>query len=468
MVKKKYNLLKAISWYTVGNILIKGISFFLLPVFTSLMSTYEYGVYSVYLSYLTIFETFILFGLSNTVSIEKYDDNMDFEEYMSAIVKIPLALTAAVLILVNIYFIFADSLLDLNQMLWNFLLLTAATSAVLMIIAARLVIEGRYTIYMIWSVGNTLLTIGFSLLLCYTAFRYNNIYYGRVIGALVPSVAFAIVYAKLFVKSYRLQKNVLKVAITLGFPLLLHTFSTVIMTQSDRVIIKMIDGYDNTGIYSIAVTLVSIPLIIQTSIGSAYTPWLFDHLKVKDYKRIRIINNTYIIGFSLVIAGFMIISPEIIRLFTNKAYWDASYSLIPLSISILFECFYSLAISVESFNKKTWMITTATVISTIINIILDVILIKLFGYHGAAYGTTIAKFMLFVMHWIFAKKVDSNSMFSTSLVLFISISMCGLNFAILRFIDIIAGRYIVLVTVMVLSAVYGLKRKNAIVDALKN
>ena len=50
---KNYNLLKAASWYTVGNILIRGISFFVLPVFTSLMNTYDFGVFSVYTSYLS-------------------------------------------------------------------------------------------------------------------------------------------------------------------------------------------------------------------------------------------------------------------------------------------------------------------------------------------------------------------------------------------------------------------------------
>ena len=91
----KYNFLKAASWYAIGNILIRGISFFLLPIFTGLMSTRDYGIYSVYTSYLTLFETLVLLGLSSTVRIAKYSNNFDFEDYIATIIKIPFIVTSS-------------------------------------------------------------------------------------------------------------------------------------------------------------------------------------------------------------------------------------------------------------------------------------------------------------------------------------------------------------------------------------
>lgn len=55
-----YNLTKALSWYTIGSILIKSINFFTLRIFTTLMSTSDYGVFGVYQSYLSISEMVIL------------------------------------------------------------------------------------------------------------------------------------------------------------------------------------------------------------------------------------------------------------------------------------------------------------------------------------------------------------------------------------------------------------------------
>lgn len=64
---KSYNLLKAVSSYTISNLLINGISFFVLPLFTRLMSPEEYGVYGLYTSYYSIFEILVVFGGISTI-----------------------------------------------------------------------------------------------------------------------------------------------------------------------------------------------------------------------------------------------------------------------------------------------------------------------------------------------------------------------------------------------------------------
>ena len=167
MAKKKYNILKAASWYTVGNILVKGVSFFVLPIFTDLMSTTEYGIYSVYLSYVTIFEVFILLGLSSTVRIAKFDKDVDFKKYMSTIICIPVLLTLLGILIINGRFLIVNSdLLSMNLTLWNYLLVTCAFAAVAGIIGAQLVIESRYKSFMAYSCINTLLNVGISLFLC--------------------------------------------------------------------------------------------------------------------------------------------------------------------------------------------------------------------------------------------------------------------------------------------------------------
>ena len=45
---------KAALWFTACSILQKGISFVVVPIFTRVLSTKEYGTYSLYLSWLQI------------------------------------------------------------------------------------------------------------------------------------------------------------------------------------------------------------------------------------------------------------------------------------------------------------------------------------------------------------------------------------------------------------------------------
>ena len=75
--------LRADVWYTVGNILIKGVSFFSIPIFTHLLLPDEYGSYNVFMSYASI--ATIMFGLEIHVSLKnaKYDFNGEFEYFSS-------------------------------------------------------------------------------------------------------------------------------------------------------------------------------------------------------------------------------------------------------------------------------------------------------------------------------------------------------------------------------------------------
>ena len=49
--KASNRVLKAGIGYTIGNYLLKGLSFFTIPIFTRLLTTQDYGKYNVFLSY---------------------------------------------------------------------------------------------------------------------------------------------------------------------------------------------------------------------------------------------------------------------------------------------------------------------------------------------------------------------------------------------------------------------------------
>jgi O-antigen/teichoic acid export membrane protein len=463
---KKYNLLKAATWYTLGNILIKGISFFLLPVFTGLMSTRDYGIFSVYSSYLTLFQTVILLGLSATVRIAKYSDDTDFEEYMSTILKIPFFLTGIVMVFINVFFIWNVELLSMNIVLWNCLLITAAFSAAINIISTRLIIEGNYKAYMAYTGGYTIFNIVISLWLCYTIYK-NNTYMARVVGGMIPNIVFGVVFSLIFIKRSKVYKDTLMKAIKLGIPLLIHTAASVILIQSDRILIKYFNGYEKAGIYSIAVTIIAIPMIFQSSLESAWAPWFYDKLYNREYGSIKKVNDQYIAFFGVVIAAFMIISPELIRIFTNKAYWDSVYSLIPLCMSVFTEMLYSLAVNIEYYNKKTWMITGGTLIAVVVNIVLNIVFINLFGYIGAAYGTVISKLVLFGIHWAFSRKVDSHPIFSTKYILASVTGLMILNILLVNTVNLYLVRYSIFVMIMIFTAIWLYRCKDDLLGVLK-
>lgn len=464
---KKYSILKAASWYTVGNILVKSVSFFVLPIFTALMSTTEYGIYSVYTSYLSIFEVVILLGLSSTIVIAKYDKDTDFNSYMSTVITIPVIVTLVAGLLLNIYLMFSGGLLSMNQTLWNCLLVTSATAAVGNIIGARLIIDAEYKKYMLYSMITVVVNVGTSLLLCYTIYRDHDIHMARVIGQMLSTIA-SMIYIKLATKTkVSVNFSCIKNAFAWGIPLLFHTLATIILTQSDRIVIRYMDSYAAAGIYSIAVTLITIPLTLYTSISNAWTPWFYEKLEQKEYGTIRKTNNTYVFIFSVIIALFMLVSPELIHFFTDSSYWDSVYCLVPLSISVFGELLYSFPVCIEYYNKKTQWIMWGTVSVTGINIILDIAFVYIWGFVGAAYATTLSKLILFVFHFILAKKLETNSVFSMLESGGCMVTLLGINCLTITTVNNIVPRIIVCLVIVSGIAVFGVRNKQEIIRQIK-
>lgn len=467
--EKKYNIIKAASLYTIGNILVKGVSFFVLPIFTSLMSTMEYGIYAIYTSYLTIFEVVILLGLSSTVRIAKFDKDTNFEKYMSTIVLIPVIATMLVLLLLNIYFLIFNNneLLSMDQTLWNYLLITSAFSAVATIIGARLVIDAKYHEYMAYSAINTLLNIVVSLLLCYTIYKNHNIHMARVIGQCVANLASTVFLIFITKINLNFDKQYFKQAMVWGIPLLFHTLATVVLTQSDRIVIKYINGYSATGIYSIAITLITIPLTFHTSFENAWAPWFYKKMEENDYVNIRKVNNLYIMIFGIITAGFMLVSPEIIYIFTNKDYWDSIYCLVPLSISVFGEMLYCLPANVEYYNKKTIYIMWGTICATVINIGLDIGFVFIFDFVGAAYATVISKLLLFLFHYILSRRINPNAVFDNGVAILTIIVLFGINFVTIGTVDLIILRFGICVLIAIIFVAIGIKNKGVVKQFIK-
>lgn len=467
MAEKKYNILKAASWYTVGNILIKGVSFFVLPVFTRLMSTHEYGIYSVYTSYLMIFETIILFGLSSTIAMARYAKEVEFDSYFSTTLCIPSALTVLCIGIVNIYIPIFGNILSMDAVLWNCLFLSAGAGAICNIVGARLIIEGRYRLFMASSAIQTIGNVSVSLLLVYTIFKTHNVHLARVYGSTISAIVCAVFL--LAVTKTRISINKINVtrALAWGIPLLFHTVATVLLTQSDRILIRYMDSYSSAGIYAVATTIVSIPMVLQQSLSQAWTPWFYSKLEAKDYMQIRWLNNRYIVLYGTIITAFMLLAPDVIHILTEKSYWPCIHSLIPLAISAFAELLYSIPTSVEYYSKKTTYIMMATLITVVLNILLDVLFIWNFGYYGAAYATVLSKIILFFMHYRFSRKLNENDMFSRKLVTVSLVFLAVLNVIILLTMDWFVVRYVLLMGVVISSGWYVLKNKTMLRNKLR-
>lgn len=404
----KNTYIKAGIWYTVGNVIIKGLPFITLPLFVRILTTNDFGIYNTYISYESIISIILGLGISGTIKTAKFEYKEKFDQYVSSIYML-LFVSGTIISLLTLFlqkYIYS-AVPWLTSCMLFILLLHSFSSAVYSINGVKFVIEGKYKLNLLISLFYTALNIGVSLWLCFFVF-YNDRYVGRITGtALAMSV---VAVAVLIIQLKREKPYVFKpywyYAVKMGVPLVPHLSSLALLSSSDKIMIQSMVGNKEAGIYGLAINLISILSVLQSSIENAWAPWFYSSLDKKEYKKIRKRNTVLIAFFAYLTICFMLLSPEIIRIFSTAEYKDSIYALVPLSISTFFGFIYLIPVNVEYFYKKTIYISIATIVTSLINIILNYIFIIRLGYIAAAYATCISRLTLLFFHILISRKIN--------------------------------------------------------------
>ena len=128
--------------------------------------------------------------------------------------------------------------------------------------------------------------------------------------------------------------------------------------------------------------------------------------------------NTFIMILLPVVTGTFMLSKDIIMMMAGDTYIEATSSLRILCISLVFSIFAIYLTNVILLpNKKEKQIMYATIISAVINVILNIIFIPWLKHDGAAITTTISEAVVLIYQLIAAKglfigKVNKRDVYS--------------------------------------------------------
>ena len=452
--EKKYSIAKAGIWYTVGNLTIKGIPFFTLPIFISILSTSDFGLYNTYISYESILSIFIGLGLSGTVKIAKYDFREEFEKYISFLYTIIFLFTVIFSPMVFVLFTLVDDDFMIPMVI-GILIINSLSTAVFTINNIRCVILGKYKINLIYTLINTILNVGVSLFFCLIIFDQFK-YIGRITGTAFSFVAVMIAIVFFQIKRYKLNlcRKYFGYAFRMGIPLIPHLISVTLLSSCDKIMIQNMVGSDEVGIYSLAVNLVAVLSVLVTSLENAWAPWFYSALNKLKYQSIREKNDKMLIFFAYILCGFILIGPELIILFSSAEYTNSIYALVPLTVSVFFNFVYLIPINLEYFKKKTYYISLATIFCAIINIGLNYYFIDQMGYIYAAHATCISKGGLLIFHYVVSKHLEKNDLFSVNIVLLLLGIIIGVSLITVQYLNQIQMRIFTVVIISIFMCIF--------------
>lgn len=422
--KSSIKITQAGIGYTIGNYLIKGLSFFTIPIFSRLLSTHDYGVYSTYLAYESIMCSIIGLALHTSIKNARYKYENSYHDYLSSILLLSL-LSILVWLIVGIVFLrFGSTFFDFAPYIILILIVHCGCSSILSIYNVHLSLAYAYKSYVVIAGINAVINIVTSILLIKFVFIHSR-YTGRILGTVIPllMVAGYIVVHIWKNKKPKMDISYWKFGLTYSIPLIPHAISQIILNQFDRIMISAMVGSAQAGIYSFAYNIYAILEVTKSSLDNVWAPWFYEQYKNQAFNIINQKTKLYVIGMFLFTSLTMLISPEVIQLLGPKDYYNAVYIVIPICAAGFFSFLYTIPVQVEYYHAKTSYVALGTIAAAGINICLNWVFIRKYGYYAAAYTTEVTYILYFLFHYIIAQKLSNINMFDRQ-VLFGTSAAC--------------------------------------------
>ena len=405
MIKKLLNnkLLKNGGLYLFGNLFNKAIAFLTVPIFTRLLTTAEYGIVSTYTSWVSIFTVIVGLNLGNTIRNAFVDHRDDVDGYISSIFSLSF---------VNFLLIFAIcfcanlGLGIIDTPLLVMCLFESFGAFIVNSLVVKYMMEEEAKKRTMFLVLPNLLAAILSVIMILLMKDHKE--YGRIIpGVIVTCIFGLVIFCKYIFRNRKLiDTKYWKYALPITIPLVFHGLSSNILSTSDRTIITVFRSASETGIYSVTCSLVTVSTVITSSIESVWIPYFTKNMLAGNHEGINRNAKIYIELCTIIFCGIIVVAPEVLVLFASSKYASGVTVIAPIVLATYFQYLYSLAVNTEYYYKKTSIIATNTLISAVINLVLNFIFIPQWGALAAAFTTAASYFVSFMLHYRYCRKLN--------------------------------------------------------------
>ncbi len=260
--------------------------------------------------------------------------------------------------------------------------------------------QGRTTLFALQGIVNTVLTVILNLLFL-AVFRIGA--YGYVLSVVLGdlTVTLMLIFAARLYKDFSLRnfsRRTLSDMLKFSVPYIPTTMLWLIVSVSDRYIVRIFRGIDETGLYAAAY---KIPTLLTLVCGVFIEAWQFSAVKdVNDRERSDFFGKIFkaylgfiFLGASILVGGSRIFT----SLLMADSYFD-SWRYVPILVAAtVFSTLVSFMGSVYFVEKKSLLSMLTALMGAVINVILNFVMIPDHGAMGAAVATLISYFAVYAL-----------------------------------------------------------------------
>lgn len=397
-------LIKNTALITVGNFASKLLTFFLLPLYTAILTTAEYGVADLMTTTVNLISPFFTLIISEAVMRFALDKECNKSQVLS--IGLYITLLGSVTMLVFSPLIRFSSDLKPYYVLFVLYFFVVTLQTVL-----SQFVKGieKVTVYASSGVLHTVTSITFNILFL-VVFKIGINGY---LLSMVLSNAITIVYLFLGAELWRyvippkeVSCELIRKMLQYCLPMIPNSLSWWVSNSSDKYMLTFFCGVATTGVYSVSQRIPSLFATISTIFISSWQISAIDDFGSKEsigfYSRIYRIYSTFNI---LVLSGLILLVKPLARFLFSKSFFDGWQFVPVLLMAFLFQAMSSYLGTIYTSAKKTKMLFVSTIVAAMANIALNAILIPVLGAQGAAIATFASYFIVWLMRLIDTRKI---------------------------------------------------------------
>lgn len=254
--------------------------------------------------------------------------------------------------------------------------------------------EEKSALFGVFEVSNTILNMGFSILLL-VAFKFG--WESRAYGIIAAYFIFFLV-ALIYMKNngyitLKIDRQEIKNILGISLPLIPHAVGAIIISLSDRFFIEKMIGIEMVGIYSVGYMFGMIIFVFSDAFIKAWSPWFYNKLsKPTEKDKKKIVNFTYLYVLALFVMAFILsfISKVLIDMFVDEKFLGAEQFVIWISMGYAIHGVYKILFPYLVVVNKTAFLGFSTMLTALINLMLNYIFIDYYGALGATYATALS------------------------------------------------------------------------------
>lgn len=415
MIEKIKELTKDTAIYGISTIVGRFLGFFLVPFYTNVINTHDYGIYSNIYAYLAFLNIVFIYGMDSAfMKYSSLNDGKEKKKIFSTaylfvfLTSIGLALF---LLLLKTPLSHVMEISDSYSNLYYYLIFILIFDTLALVPFANLRLERKAGKFTSIKLANIILNLALNFIL---VLKYKLGIEAIFIANLIASAFSFVVLAPEIFKSLvlKIDKELLKKYLKFGLPYLPASLAATVVQVIDRPVVLAMTNESTLGIYQANYKLGIFMMLFVSMFQYAWQPFFLNNAKEKNAKEL----------FAKILTLFIIISSLIWIVLTLFVEDFARFEFLPgksiigkeylsgiaivpiILLAYLFNGIYYNFQAGIYIEEKTKYYPYVTGVGALANVVVNILLIPILGLIGAALATLASYIIMAAGLYYFSQK----------------------------------------------------------------